>query len=66
MSNIMVGQIPSNYGTGAGTIVMDMEEYIRLAEKPLSMSELKAKWTATITNHWIKKNIFFLNIFKYF
>jgi hypothetical protein len=43
MSNIMVGQIPSNYGTGAGTIVMDMEEYIRLAEKPLTMTELKAK-----------------------
>ena len=40
MSNIMVGQIPSNYGTGAGTIIMDMEKYIEMAKNPVSISEL--------------------------
>lgn len=40
MSNIMIGQIPAKYGTGAGSIVMDMEQYIELAKNPISQKSL--------------------------
>lgn len=35
MSNVMIAQIPEKYGTGASTIIMDIEKYITLVDKPI-------------------------------
>ncbi len=40
----MIGQIPRQYGTGASTILMDMEEYISMASKPYKLDDIWNKY----------------------